>query len=109
MLRPFTALIILAALLPAIGKTSLQIIVLQPIYIYIYLSKNLSSCIQNVLFIRLSLLILVYSSNEDPSKKMNIECYNCIGEDHECEPGILGEKVKCKPGVKHCVKTWTGK
>ena len=46
-----------------------------------------------------SIFILVFS----------LKCFNCIDEDHICRPGKLGEKVECKEGVKHCLKTWTGK
>ena len=32
-----------------------------------------------------------------------------MGEENLCSPGLLGEKVDCKPDVTHCLKTWTGK
>ena len=39
----------------------------------------------------------------------SIKCYECQGEDNLCQVGLLGERVTCSPGVKHCYKSWTGK
>ena len=50
-------------------------------------------------------------AQEQVGVKLPIQCYICHHdeEDHLCQPGILGEKVTCKPEVTHCIKTWTGK
>jgi len=42
-----------------------------------------------------------------PATVHSIKCYECQGEDNLCQVGLLGERVTCSPGVKHCYKSWT--
>jgi len=42
-----------------------------------------------------------------PPIVFGINCYECQKDDFLCSPGLLGQKVPCKPEVTHCIKTWT--